>query len=57
MSSCDVFNCHFLLDVPNEIELLTRLYCIIHGWFVYDALRNAPLGNSISEGIVFKNVA
>ena len=36
-SSCDVFNCLFLLDVPNEIELLTRLFCVIHGWFVYCA--------------------
>ena len=35
--SCDVFNCLFLLDVPNETELLTRLFCVIHGWFVYCA--------------------
>ena len=37
VSSCDVFNCLFLLDVPSEIELLTRLFCVIHGWFVYCA--------------------
>ena len=37
VSSCDVFNCLFLLDVPNETELLTRLFCVIHGWFVYCA--------------------
>ena len=37
LSSCDVFNCLFLLDVPSEIELLTRLFCVIHGWFVYCA--------------------
>ena len=36
-SSCDVFNCLFLLDVLSEIELLTRLFCVIHGWFVYCA--------------------
>ena len=29
-----VFNCLFLLDVPNEIELLTRLFCVIHGLFI-----------------------
>ena len=34
MSSCDVFNCLFLLDVPSEIELLTRLFCLIHGLFI-----------------------
>ena len=37
VSSCDVFNCLFLLDVASEIELLTRLFCVIHGWFVYCA--------------------
>ena len=37
VSSCDVFNFFFLLDVPSEIELLTRLFCVIHGWFVYCA--------------------
>ena len=36
-SSCDVFNCLFLLDVLSETELLTRLFCVIHGWFVYCA--------------------
>ena len=37
VSSCDVFNCTcpFLPDVPSEIEPLTRLFCVIHGWFVY----------------------
>ena len=34
VSSCDVFNCLFLLDVPNEIELLTRLFCLFHGLFI-----------------------
>ena len=37
VSSCDVFNCLFLLDVPNETELLTRLFCVIHGRVVYCA--------------------
>ena len=37
MSSCDVFNWLFLLDIPNETELLTRLFCVIHGWFIYCA--------------------
>ena len=33
--NCDVFNCLFLLDVLNEIELLTRLFCLIHaGLFI-----------------------
>ena len=31
VSSCDVFNCLFLLDVQNEIQLLSRFFC---GWFV-----------------------
>ena len=61
VSSCDdVFNCLFLLDVPSEIELLTRLFCVIHGWFAMRFwLRNAPLvkiiGNPILDDIVFKN--
>ena len=37
VSSCDGFNCLFLLDVAREIELLTRLFCVIHGWFFYCA--------------------
>ena len=37
VSSCDVFNWLFLLDIPNETELLTRLFCVIHGWFIYCA--------------------
>ena len=60
MSSCDVFNCLFLLDVQNEIQLLSRFFCSL--WLVCLLrfwLRNAPLvkviGNSISDGIVFKN--
>ena len=60
MSSCDVFNCLFLLNVQNEIQLLSRFFsnswlvCLLRFW-----LRNARLvkviGNPISDGIVFKN--
>ena len=32
VSSCDVFNCLFLLDVQNEIQLLSRLFC--NSWLV-----------------------
>ena len=58
-SSCDVFNCLFLLDVQNEIQLLSRFFCnswldcLLRFW-----LRNAPhvtvIGNPISDAIVFK---
>ena len=57
VSTCDVFNCLFPLDVQNEIQLLSRVFC--YSWLVYILnfwLRNAPLvkvGNAISDGIVF----
>ena len=35
VSTCDVFNCLFLLDVQNEIQLLYQESSVIHGWFVY----------------------
>ena len=61
VSSCDVFNCLFLLDVPNETELLTRLIVLCNSWLVCLLrfwFRNAQLvkviGNPISDGIVFK---
>ena len=50
-STCDVFNCLFLLDVRNEIHLLSWLVCLLGFW-----LRNTSLvkvGNPISDGIVF----
>ena len=50
MSTCDVFNCLFPLDVQNEIQLLV-LVCLL-GF----CLRNtslAKVGNPISDGIVF----
>ena len=57
VSTCDVFNCLFTLDVQNEIRLLSgvfccsRLVCLLGFW-----LRNTSLvkvGNPISDGIVF----
>ena len=57
-STCDVFNCLFPLDVQNEIQLLSRVFC--NSWLLVCLLnfwlRNAPLvtvGNPISDGIVF----
>ena len=57
VSTSGVFNCLFLLDVQNEIQLLWKVFC--HSWLVCLLgfwLRNTSLvkvGNSISEGIVF----
>ena len=57
MSTCDVFNCLFPLNVQNEIQLLSRVFC--YSWLVCLSgfwLRNAPLvkvENPISDGIVF----
>ena len=57
VSACDVFNCLFPLDVQNEIQLLTRVFCYL--WLVCLLrfwLRNASLvkiRNLISDGIVF----
>ena len=57
MSTCDVFNCLFPLDVQNEIQLLSRVFC--YSWLVCLLgfwLRNASLvkvDNPISGGIVF----
>ena len=57
VSTCDVFNCLFPLGVPNEIQLLSRVFC--YSWLVCLLgfwLRNALLvkvGNPISDGIVF----
>ena len=57
VSTCDVFNCLFPLDVQNEIQLLSRVFC--YSWPVYLLgfwLRNTSLikvGNPISDGIVF----
>ena len=57
VSTCDVFNCFFPLEVQNEIQLLSRVFC--YSWLVCLLgfwLRNASLvkvGNPISDGIVF----
>ena len=57
VSTCDVFNCMFPLDVQNEIQLLSRVFCYL--WLVCllgFCLRNASLvkvRNPISDGIVF----
>ena len=57
VSTCDVFNCLFPLDVQNEIQLLSRVFC--YSWLVSLLnfwLRNALLvkvGNPTSDGIVF----
>ena len=32
VSTCDVFNCLFPLDVQNEIQLLSRVFC--YSWLV-----------------------
>ena len=57
VSTCDVFNCLFPLDVQNEIQLLSRVFC--YSWLVCLSvfwLRDASLvkvRNPISDGIVF----
>ena len=58
VSTCDVFNCLFPLNiVQNEIQLLSPVFC--YSWLVCLSgfwLRNASLvkvGNPISDGIVF----
>ena len=57
MSTCDVFNSLFPLDVQNEIQLLSGVFC--YSWLVCLLgfwLRNTSLvkvGNPISDGIVF----
>ena len=33
VSTCDVFNCLFPLDVQNEIQLLSRVFC--YSWLVF----------------------
>ena len=60
LSTYDVLHYLFLLDVQNEIQLLSRLSC--NSWLVCllrFLLANAPLvkviGNPISDDIVFKN--
>ena len=57
VSTCDIFNGLFPLDVQNEIQLLSGVFC--YSWLVCLLgfwLRNTLLvkvGNPISDGIVF----
>ena len=57
VSTCNVFNFLFPLDVRNEIQLLSGVFC--YSWLVCLLgfwLRNTSLvkvGNPISDGIVF----
>ena len=57
VSTCYLFNCLLPLDVQNEIQLLSRVFC--YSWLVCLLgfwLRNTSLvkvGNPISDGIVF----
>ena len=57
VSTCDVFNCLFPLDVRNEFQLLSGVFC--YSWLACLLsfwLRNMSLvkvGNPISDGIVF----
>ena len=55
MSTCDVFNCLFSLNVQNEIQLLSSLLfmaSLFIGFWFRDALLVKD-GNPISDGIVF----
>ena len=58
VSTCDVCNCLFPLDVQNEIQLLLRVFC--YSWPAYLLgcwLRNTSLvkvGNPILDGTVCK---
>ena len=49
VSTCDVFNCLFPLDVQNEIQLLSGAFC--YSWLVC-LLGFVKVKNSISDGIV-----
>ena len=57
VSTCDVFNCLFPLDIQNEIQLLSGdfcyswLVCLLGVWTRNTSL--AKVGNPISDGIVF----
>ena len=57
VSTCDVLNCLFLLDVQNEIQLLSRVFCyswlicLLRFWFRNTSL--VKVGNPISDSIVF----
>ena len=55
MSTCDVFNCLFLLDIQNEIQLIKSLLLFMASLYIGFLVRNTSfvkLGNPISDGIV-----
>ena len=57
VSTCDVFNCRFPLDVQNEIQLLSGVFCdswlvcLLRFWLTNTSL--VKVGNPISDGIAF----
>ena len=57
VSTCDVVNCLFPLDVQNEIQLLSRVFfyswpvCLLRFWLTNASL--VKVGNPISDVIVF----
>ena len=57
VSNSDVFNCLFPLDIQNEIQLLSRVFCyswlFVYWVFVWEMGRFSKFDNSISDGIVF----
>ena len=53
VSTCNVFNCLFPLDVQNEIQLLSRVFCHLFIGFGWEMRRLSKFGNPISDGIVF----
>ena len=58
LSTCDVFNCLFPLDVQNEIQLLSRVFCYsllvcLLGFWLREMRCLSKFGNRISDGIVF----
>ena len=58
VSTCDVFNCLFPLDVQNEIQLLSGVLCYswlvcLLGFWLRNTSSLVKVGNPISDGIVF----
>ena len=57
VSTCDVLNCRFPLDVQNEIQLLSGVFCdswlvcLLRFWLTNTSL--VKVGNPISDGIAF----
>ena len=53
VSTCDVFNCLFPMDVQHEIQLLcySWIVCLLVFWLRYTSL--VKVRNLISDGIVF----